>query len=86
MDTNIKEISSLDIKHHSFILLTGRRCSGKTVMMLDLIKNLCDKYEYDFIVMFSESAKFLNEYNFLDKSFIYRTEEMEDKLKKILQI
>ena len=88
MDTNIKlnQINDLDIKQHSFILLTSKRASGKTVLLLDLIKNLCDKYEYDFIVMFSESAKFLKEYDFLDKSFIYRTEEMEDKLKKILQI
>ena len=49
MESKIYSINELDIKQHNFILLTSKRCSGKMVMMLDLIKNLMNRYEYDFI-------------------------------------
>ena len=82
MESKIYSINELDIKQHSFILLTSKRASGKTIMMLDLIKNLMNRYDYDFIVMFSDTASFLDEYKFLDKSFIFKTEDMNDIIKK----
>jgi hypothetical protein len=43
-------------------------------------------YDYDAIILFSETAELNQDYNFIEKSFIYKTSEIEDKLNKILKI
>ena len=86
IDNNVLSIEDIDIKQHSFILIASKRASGKTVLNINLIKCLLDKYEYDFVILFSDTANFNKDYSFLDNTLIFKTDEMEDKLKKILQI
>jgi len=86
MENKINSIEDLDIPLYSFILLTSKRNSGKTVLNINLIKYLMDKYEFSWIILFSDTANFGSDYSFIDNSFIFKTDEMENKLKKILQI
>ena len=86
IDNKVLSVEQIDIKQHSFILLASKRCSGKTVLNINLIKSLLDKYEYDYVVLFSDTASFGTDYSFIDKALIFKTDEMEYKLKKILQI
>ena len=55
-------------------------------MVYNLIKYYLDKYDFDIIIMFSDTAKYTKDYEFIDKNLIFKTDEMEDKIKKILQI
>jgi len=88
MESNQKvySIDELDFKQHSFILITSRRASGKSVLVKHLTKKLLDDYDYDFIVLFSDTANFTKDYDFINKDFIFKTDQMEDKLEKILKI
>ena len=92
MEENLKEnlkvysIEELDFKQHSFFLITSKRNSGKSFLVKNLIKILFDKYEYSFVVLFSDTAKFNEDYNFLDQNFIFTTDMIEEKLYKILKI
>ena len=36
--------------------------------------------------MISDTARFTKDYEFIDKNLIFKTDEMEEKIKKILQI
>ena len=90
-DENIKQekiytVEDLDLKQHSFILITSKRCSGKTVLVRHLLKYLFEKYEYDALIMFSDTSTFTEDYKFLDKDLIFPTEQIEEKLSKILSI
>ena len=86
IDTRVISVEDIDIKQHSFILISSKRMSGKTILNLNLIKYLMDKYEFSFIVLFSDTASFSQDYSFIDKALIFKTDEMEKKLQKILQI
>ena len=37
MENKVYSIDELDIKQHSFILIASRRCSGKSILLIDLI-------------------------------------------------
>ena len=82
----VYSIDELDIKQGAFILITSKRASGKSVLVRDLIKNLFDKFSYDFMVLFSDTAKFNGDYDFIKSEFIFTTDEIEEKLDKILKI
>ncbi len=82
----VYDISELDIKQGAFILITSKRASGKSVLVRDLIKNLFDKFNYDFIVLFSDTARFNGDYDFIKNEFIFTTDDIEQKLDKILKI
>ncbi len=85
-ENKIYSVNELEFKQHSFVLLASKRMSGKTVMVQNLIKYFLDKYDFDTILMISDTAKFTKDYDFIDKDLIFKTDEMEDKIKKILQI
>ena len=88
MESNQKvySIDDLKIVMHSFILITSKRASGKSVLVKHLTKKLLDDYEYDFIIMFSDTCHFTQDFDFIGKDFIFKTDQMEDKLDKILKI
>ena len=87
-EDNLKvySIDELDFNQNSMILLASKRMSGKTVMVKGLIKYFLDRYDFDIIIMFSDTARFTKDYDFIDENLIFKTDEMEDKIKKILQI
>lgn len=88
MESNQKvySIDELNFKQHSFILITSKRASGKSVLVKHLTKKLLDDYEYDFIIMFSDTCHFTQDFDFIGKDFIFKTDQMEDKLDKILKL
>ena len=65
-NNNVLSIEDLDLKQHSFILISSKRMTGKTVFLRNLIKYFVDKYDYDVIILFSDTAKFTQDYKFLD--------------------
>ena len=67
IDNTVISVDQIDIKQHSYILLASKRASGKTVLNINLIKCLLDKYEYSFIILFSDTASFGTDYSFIDK-------------------
>jgi energy-coupling factor transporter ATP-binding protein EcfA2 len=62
----VYSIEELDIKQGSFICICSKRCSGKSVLTKNLIKVLLDKFDFDVIIMFSETSQFNKDYDFLD--------------------
>ena len=86
MESQIKSIEDLDIKEGSFILVASKRCSGKSVLVRHLVKHLLDTYDYQAILLFSETADLNEDYNFVESCFIYKTSQIEEKIKKILDI
>ena len=85
-NNNALSIEQLDLKQHAFILIASKRQTGKTVFLRNLIKYYIDKYEFDVIILFSDTARFTDDYKFLDQNLIYKTDELESKLSKILKI
>ena len=88
MESNQKvySIDELNFKQFSFILITSKRASGKSVLVKHLTKKLLDDYDFDFIILFSDTANFTKDYDFIGKDFIFKTDQIEDKLDKILKL
>jgi len=89
MDNNQKvfSIDDLDIKQNSFIVCASKRNSGKTCLNKHLIKYLLDKYEYHWMVIFSDTCQFNGDYDgIFEKEFMYKSDQLEDKVEKILYI
>ena len=73
MDNKIYTIEELNIKQHSFIVIASKRASGKSILIRNLLKHLLNEYDYSTIIMFSETAHYNNDYDFIDKNLIFRT-------------
>ena len=87
MENNkIFTLEDIDIKANSFILITSKRCSGKTVLVRHLLKYLLEKFDFSVIIMFSDTSSFNDDYLFIDKDLIFLTSELEPKLNKLLKI
>lgn len=82
----VYSIDELEIKQHSFCLITSKRASGKSVLVRHLIKYMFEKYEYDVIMMFSDTSQFTDDYKFIDKNLMFKTDELEEKIAKVLKI
>ena len=85
---NIKvySIEELDVLQGNFTVICSRRASGKSLLMRNLVKHLLDIHEYNVIIMFSETCNFNKDWEFLDKNLIFKTDQMEDKIEKILKM
>lgn len=64
------------------VVLASKRNSGKSKLVLNLIYNLVSNYSFDYIICFSDTAHFLEDYKFLDKKFIMPLSD--EKIIKIL--
>jgi hypothetical protein len=88
-NNNIEKVYSIEelkIKEFSFILISSKRASGKSVLVKNLTKKLLDDYDFSFICLFSDTANFTKDYDFIENEFIFKTHQIEDKLEKILKI
>ena len=85
-NNNVLSVEELDLKQHSFILLASKRMSGKSKMVINLIKYFIDKYSFNAIILLSDTAIFTDDYKFLDQNLIYKTIDLESKIAKILNI
>jgi len=70
-------------KQHTTSIICSKRNTGKSSLVLQLIYNMVSKYDFTFIVLFSNTAKHLDIYNFLNKKFIFPLED--DKIHKIMK-
>jgi hypothetical protein len=72
---SIKEIKlkDFDFKQDSTFLLCSKRGTGKTVLVIDLLKVLISKHKYNSIFLFSKTANFSikNDWTFIDKKYIF---------------
>jgi len=82
---NIFNIDQIEIQKHAFILLIGKRRSGKSILAKDLIKRICDIDDIDYIYIFSNTANFNHDYDFIDKKCIFEFKNCESKLDKIIK-
>ena len=64
----VNNINDLELKQHTTSVIISKRASGKTKLMLNLIKYMLDKYEFDQIVLFSETGHWNDDFKWLDKS------------------
>ena len=80
----ILKLNNLNLINNSFILIVSKRNSGKTVLTKNLIYVLYQKYNYDSIILFSETAHFNTDYNFLPKNCVFKFNKIEQQIKKIL--
>ena len=85
MEDKIYCINDLELKQHTFILICSKRNSGKSVLCRHLIYYFVNKYNYDFIVLFSNTAGFNGDYDFLENNNIFKFDKFEDKIKAILK-
>jgi len=67
-DNTVKEPEIL--KQDTTTIIASKRNSGKSKLVLNLIYNFINNYEFDYIVLFSDTGKFLDDYKWLDKKFI----------------
>ena len=85
-NTKIYTIEELKIKQDSMIVITSRRNSGKSVLMRNLIKHMLDIYEFSFIMLFSDTGHFNDDYSFIDKNLIFNSDKLDEVIGKVLKI
>lgn len=84
-DSNVYSIENLNIKQNSFIVISSKRASGKSVLVKNLLKYLIDNNEFNFISLFTDTY-FNNDYEFIDKELVFTSDQLDDKIRKILKI
>ena len=85
-NNQVISVDDLDLQQNCMICIASKRMSGKSVLTRNLIKLLFDKHEYEFILLFSDTARFNEDYNFLDRRLIYTSDQIDDKVEKLLKI
>ena len=68
---NILSIDQIKVPEYAFILIASKRKSGKSILTVNLIKNILNNNEIDHIILFSKTAQYNNDYDFIDKK-IYK--------------
>ena len=86
IETKVFAIEDLDIKQGAFICNISKRASGKTNLTRNLVKHLLDLYEYDLILIFSETSHFNKDYDFIPQHQMFKTSDIEGKVEKILKL
>lgn len=71
------------IKKHTTTIITSKRNTGKTVIALNLIKDMLITHDYNYICLFSDTANFNPQWDFIKKDLIFSLES--DKLEKIME-
>ena len=82
----IYSIEDLNINQNTMICIFSKSNSGKTVLIRNLLEYLFNKYDFHSIIMFSDTAQYDDDYSFLNKKNIFTSDQIESKLKKILQL
>ena len=77
-------IEELNIDQNSFILTSSKRNSGKSILVKNLIHYLTENFEYDYMLLFTDTF-FNGDYNnIFKKECVYKSEELDEKIKKLL--
>jgi hypothetical protein len=83
-NNNITNINDLIFYQWGTLVIISKRNSGKTVLIKNLILNICNNFQYNAIFLFSETG-FLekDEWSYVDE--FYKTDDIEEKVGKILE-
>ena len=83
-NNNITDINELKFYQWGTLVIISKRNSGKTVLIKNLILNICNNFQYNAIFLFSETG-FLekDEWSYVDE--FYKTDDIEEKVGKILE-
>jgi len=82
---NPLQIENLNIPKYAFIVLAGKRRAGKSILCRHLVKHICDVDNIDCVIVFSNTAKFNGDYDFLGKKCIFEYKDAESKIEKIIE-
>jgi hypothetical protein len=80
-DENVKEVPIL--KMDSTTIIASKRNTGKSKLVLNLIYNFITNYDFKYVVLFSDTAKFLDDYKFMPQKLIFSL--TNDKIEKIMK-
>ena len=83
MDNTFYKVDDLNLKQHTTNLIINKRASGKKKLVLNLIKYYIDKYDYNYIYLFSKTGEFNEDWNFLDNK--YKDDLTDEKLDNIIE-
>jgi hypothetical protein len=53
---NITDINNLEFYKWGTLVIISKRNSGKTVLIKNLILNICNNFQYNAIILFSETG------------------------------
>jgi len=70
MENKIYDIDELNLIQHTTNLIISKRCWGKTKICLNLIKYYTEKYDFNYVFLFSETGTFNPDWTFIDKKYI----------------
>ena len=84
MENKVFNIDELEFKINSTFLVVSKRNSGKSILVKHILKNLCENHEVSNIILFSETASYETEYDFIDKKYIIDGID-ENKIEKIIK-
>jgi len=83
MENKIYDVDELNLVQHTTNLIISKRCWGKTKLVLNLIKYYTEKYDFNYVFLFSETGTFNPDWTFIDKKYI--SPMWDDKLRRILK-
>nr|AAL73466.1 putative ATPase [Tetrahymena thermophila] len=86
-DKTIQKVENLNIKQDSSILIAGQRRSGKTVLCINLLLYLTEKYSYQSIILFSDTGgiETNSAFDFIDKNFIFESRQLDEIIPKLMK-
>ena len=82
-NNNITDINNLKFYQWGTLVIISKRNSGKTVLIKNLILNICNNFQYNAIFLFSETGYLeKQEWAYVDE--FYNTDQIDDKQGKII--
>ncbi len=86
INSNAINFNDIELKQDSSILLCGKRRSGKSVLVQNLVYEMCKRFEYNWIVVISNTALIDNSnfYRHLTNK-IYTSDKMDLIIERILK-
>ncbi len=79
LNNKIYSIEELKLEQNRNLLILSRSNSGKTVLIKNIINFYLKNYTYNSIILYSKTAKYETEYNFIDE-----TNKFDGSLEKLL--
>ena len=80
----IYNIADLKFAKNSFILLASKRRSGKSVLCKDILLNIINNDDISFVVLFSQTSKLNEDYDFIPEKFRFKHDQMETEIQNII--
>jgi len=82
----IYTVEELKLKQDTFIILVWKRNSGKSVYCRNLIIYYINNFDFDFIILFWETAIFNKDYDFLGEDWIFKYNKFDKVIWRVLNM